>query len=88
MTTQIINISLPKELVKKIDNAASVDYASRSEFIRQTIVRRLKAQDNDIWGELAIGADEVRASAKKAGYASDKDYLRAVKEVRSSTRKR
>lgn len=63
MATQIINISLPQELVKRIDKAANADYASRSEFIRQSIVRRLKAQDNEVWEELAAGADEVRTNA-------------------------
>ena len=88
MSTQIINLSLPEELVKKIDRAAKSQYASRSEFIRQAVVGRLRTQDSDIWEALAAGADEVRDSAKRAGYVTDKDFARAVKEVRQTTSKK
>jgi len=84
MSTQIINISLPEELVKKIDNAAKANYASRSEFIRQSVVSRLHSNDNGIWDVLESGADEVRTKAELAGYKSDDDFVRAVKEVRQS----
>jgi metal-responsive CopG/Arc/MetJ family transcriptional regulator len=86
MSTQIINLSLPEELVKKIDRAAKGQYASRSEFIRQAVVGRLRMQDGDVWGALVSGAEEVRSSAERAGYVTSEDYARAVKEVRRSTR--
>ena len=54
--TKIINLSLPEELLKQIDKAAKSEYASRSDFIRETIVRRLKGQRIvDEWGD-ALGA--------------------------------
>jgi metal-responsive CopG/Arc/MetJ family transcriptional regulator len=43
MSTQTINISLPKELVEKIDSAAKAEFASRSDYIRQALVGKLKA---------------------------------------------
>lgn len=50
--SKIINISLPEDLVKKIDKLAKSEYASRSDFIRETIVRRLKGQRIvDEWGD-------------------------------------
>ncbi len=88
MPTQIVNISLPNELVKKIDDAAKSRYASRSEYIRQAVVSRLRAQDIDAWSSLAAGADELRDKAGRAGYTTDKDFARAVKEVRQSTSKK
>jgi metal-responsive CopG/Arc/MetJ family transcriptional regulator len=87
MSTQIINLSLPEELVKKVDKAAKSQYASRSEFIRQTLVNRLQAQDKDAWEALVAGAEEVRTSAEQTGYVTDKDFVRAVKEVRQATNK-
>ena len=52
MASRIINISLPEELLKKIDKTAKSDYASRSDFIRETLVRRLKGQRIvDEWGD-------------------------------------
>jgi Arc/MetJ-type ribon-helix-helix transcriptional regulator len=87
MSTQIINLSLPEELVQKIDRAAKAQFANRSEYIRQAVVSRLRAQDSDAWAALAAGADEVRDSAKQAGYSTDKDFAQAAKEVRRSTGK-
>lgn len=41
MSTRTINISLDEELVKKIDKAAKGEYASRSDYIRQSVVNQL-----------------------------------------------
>ena len=87
MSTQIINLSLPEELVRKIDRAAQGQYASRSEFIRQAVVNRLRSQDEGVWAALAAGADEVRISAERAGYKTDEDYARAVKEIRQGNKR-
>lgn len=86
MSTQIVNLSLPEELVKKIDRAAKGQYASRSEFIRQAVVSRLRAQDDDVWAALAAGAEEVRTSAERSGYTTNEDIARAVKEVRRESK--
>jgi metal-responsive CopG/Arc/MetJ family transcriptional regulator len=44
MPTKIINISLPAELLTKLDAAAKANYASRSDYIRESIVLRLNGQ--------------------------------------------
>ena len=88
MPSQIVNISLPKELIEKIDRAAKDQYGSRSEYIRQAVVSRLRTQDTEAWDELADMADEVREKAAQAGYVTDEDFVRAVKEVRQVKRKR
>lgn len=50
--SRTINISLPEDLVKKIDQLAKGEYASRSDFIRETLVRRIKGQRIvDEWGD-------------------------------------
>jgi len=36
MAIQTINIPLPEELVKKIDHLAKAEFASRSDYIRQS----------------------------------------------------
>lgn len=47
-----INISLPADLLKKIDDEAKSEFANRSDFIRDTLVRRLKHQRIiDEWGD-------------------------------------
>lgn len=84
MSTQTINLSLPKELVKKIDNAAKAEYASRSDYIRQALVGKLKADQaqSDDWDLLEALSMEIAEKAVKEGYKADEDFVRATKEVR------
>ena len=87
MSTQIINLSLPEELVKKIDNAASSQYASRSEYIRQAVVGRLRNEQDDDWHNLALLSEELGSKAKQAGLTKDDDFVQAVKEVRANKKR-
>jgi len=84
MSVQTINISLPKELVKKIDSAARVEFASRSDYIRQALVGKLKADkiQQDDWSLLEALSAEIAESAAKQDYKTSEDFVRAVKEVR------
>lgn len=55
MASRPINISFPDELIKEIDKAAKSEYASRSEYIRDAVVRRLKGQRIvDEWGDEGV----------------------------------
>lgn len=82
MTTQTINISLPKGLVKKIDNAAKLRFASRSDYIRQALVGKLITDKDQDWDLLESLSTEIAENAEKAGYKTKNDFVRAVKEVR------
>lgn len=42
MNTQTFNLSLPKDLVKIIDEQAKKDFSSRSDYIRKSLVAQLK----------------------------------------------
>ena len=86
MSTQTINISLPKELVKKIDDAAKTEFASRSDYIRQALVSKLRADKvhADDWDLLEALSTEIAQGAKDANLESDADFVRAVKDVRTS----
>jgi len=84
MSTQTINISLPKELIKRIDDAAKSEYASRSDYIRQALVGKLKADQvqADDWDLLEALSVEIAEKANKEGYTTEDDFVRATKEVR------
>jgi Arc/MetJ-type ribon-helix-helix transcriptional regulator len=86
MSTQTINISLPKELVEKIDDAAKIEFASRSDYIRQALVSKLRADraQADDWDLLEALSAEIAQGAKDANLKSDDDFVRAVKDVRVS----
>lgn len=84
MPTLTVNISLPEELVKKIDVAAKAEYASRSDYIRQALVAKLQTDrvKEDDWDLLEELTSEIAASAATRGYSTDEDFVRVVKEVR------
>jgi Arc/MetJ-type ribon-helix-helix transcriptional regulator len=85
MSTQTINISLPKERVQKIDSAAKAEFASRSDYIRQALVGKLRADkvQADDWDLLEALSEEIAQSAAKENYKTDDDFVRAAKEVRA-----
>ncbi|HEY4160555.1 MAG TPA: ribbon-helix-helix domain-containing protein [Candidatus Saccharimonadales bacterium] len=84
MSTQLVNISLPKELVAKIDRAAKGQYASRSEYIRQAVVGRLRDEEDEAWDRLIVLSDELSTEAERVGLVTDEDFVKAVKAARSS----
>lgn len=86
MSVQTINISLPKELIQKIDSAAKSEFASRSDYIRQALVSKLRAdktRDSD-WNVLESLSAEIEQRAKEEGYETEDDFVQAVKEIRNS----
>lgn len=87
MSTQIVNLSLPKDLVKKIDKAASNQYASRSEYIRQAVVGRLRNEQDEDWDNLVLLSKELDSKAKQAGLITDDDFAQAVKEIRANKKR-
>lgn len=44
MSSQTFNLSLPKELVKKLDAQAKKEFSSRSDYVRRAIVNQLKSE--------------------------------------------
>ena len=85
MPTQTINISLPEDLVKKIDGAAKAEFASRSDYIRQALVSKLRADkaQSDDWDLLEALSAEITKNAKAENLVTDDDFTRVVKETRA-----
>ena len=77
MTTQTLNIALPKELVKKVDEAASKEYKNRSELIREAL--RIYLKDMEEWEDLSKYGREV---GRRMGIKSEKDVDKIVYEYR------
>lgn len=66
MSTKTFNLSLPEELVDKLDSQAKKDFSSRSDYIRKAVVNQLRS-------EQALEAVFNRANEKGAaqGIASE-----------------
>ena len=77
-----INISLPEELLKKIDDEARAEYASRSDFIRDTLVKRLRNQRVvDEWGDEGTWETVVNFREISPSGVSSDDVLAAIKQL-------
>lgn len=77
MNTQTLNIVLPKDLVKKVDEVAKREYKNRSEFIREAL--RIYLNDKQNWEDLLAYGKKV---GKKMGIKSEKDVNRIIDEYR------
>ena len=76
-TTKLITISLPPELLKKIEKLARKENRTRSEFFRETVRQYLTKEE---WRDLNLYA---RSVAGKAGIKTEEDVDRLVNESRS-----
>ncbi|MBI3261418.1 ribbon-helix-helix protein, CopG family [Candidatus Berkelbacteria bacterium] len=77
MSTKIINISLPKPILEKIDQAARRESRSRSEFIREVFRRQFTLEEN--WETLRAKAVQ---RAQTAGIRTERDVDRFVAQTR------
>ena len=77
MKSQAYNIVFPKELMKKIDAAARRSYKNRSDYIRDSVVSKLR-EDEEWERVLAEGAEIGR----RMGIKSEEDAYRLVEEYR------
>lgn len=77
MNTQTLNIALPKDLVKKVDEVAKKEYRNRSELIREAL--RVYLIDKQDWYDLL---DYGKKVGKKMGIKSEEDVNRVVYEAR------
>ena len=77
MNTQTLNISLPKDLVKKVDELAKKEYRNRSQLIREAL--RVYLSDKKEWNDLL---DYGKKVGKKMGIKNEADVNKIVYEFR------
>jgi len=83
MSTQTLNIALPKELVKKIDALAKKEYRNRSELIREAV--RTYIDDKSAWEEIFRAGEKAM---KKMGIKSEEEVNDIVYEYRHGRKPR
>ncbi len=77
MLTQTLNIALPKDLVKKVDEVAKKEYRNRSELIREAL--RVYLADKQEWNDLLNYGKKV---GKEMGIKSEAEVNKIVFEYR------
>lgn len=77
MQTQTFNISLPQELIKKVDKQARKEYKNRSELIREAL--RMYLKDNERWEDLFSYGQRM---GKRSGVKSEKGVTKIVSDFR------
>lgn len=77
MQSQTLNISLPKDLIKKIDEVAGMEYRNRSELIREALRAYIKKTEK--WNKIL--SDGIKYG-QKSGITSEEDVNRIVSEYR------
>jgi len=78
----MINFSIPKKLLKEMDQAAKETARSRSEMIREAVRRLLNEQE-----EKELLFNSIRASAKGANLSEEK-AMELVEEAKKWARKK
>jgi len=77
MNTQTLNIALPADLVKKVDEVAKREYRNRSELIREAL--RAYIRNIEKWEELFSYGKTV---AKKLGITKEEEVTKIVNDYR------
>lgn len=83
MNTQTLNIALPADLVKKVDDLAKKEFRNRSELIREAL--RSYISNKEKWDELFAYGKSV---GKKLHITSEKDVNKIVAEHRNGKNSR
>ena len=79
--TKTINLSLPAELLKKIDRQVKSELRTRSDFFRETA--RVYLAREEKWRALQR---QVSARAKAIGIRTEEDVDRVIQEFRREER--
>lgn len=45
MSSKTFNLSLPQELVQKLDSRARKDFSSRSDFVRKAVINQIRTEE-------------------------------------------
>ncbi|MBI2430868.1 MAG: ribbon-helix-helix protein, CopG family [Candidatus Levybacteria bacterium] len=83
MQTQTVNIALPKDLLRKADEVAKMEYRNRSELIREAL--RMYLVKMERWGKIF---EEGRKAARKSGITSEEQINDIVYEFRHGQKPR
>lgn len=73
MSTKTFNLSLPQELVTKLDSQAKKDFSSRSDYIRKAVVNQLRSEN-----ALQAVFDRANQKGAKLGITSEQQVYDTI----------
>ncbi len=76
MSTKTFNLSLPEELVKKLDEQAKKDYSSRSDYVRKAILNQMRTEQS-----LERVLDKANAKGKEDGITSEQQVYDIILDI-------
>ena len=76
MSTKTFNLSLPEELVKKLDEQAKKDYSSRSDYVRKAILNQMRTEQS-----LERVLDRANAKGKEDGITSEQQVYDIILDI-------
>ena len=81
MSSKAFNITLPQELVKKIDIAAKREYSNRSDYIRGVLVRDLNEREQ--WSTFF---EKTQAKGNRLGIKTEQQVYDTIEEYKNKQR--
>lgn len=75
MSSKTFNLSLPEELVCKLDEQAKKDFSSRSDYVRKAIVNQLRSEE-----ALQAVFNYANTKGKKLGVTSEQQVYDILSE--------
>jgi metal-responsive CopG/Arc/MetJ family transcriptional regulator len=83
MNKKTVNLSLPVELLKKVDVAAKREYSSRSDFVRKSLLNQLQIQeiDSEYQDFVSIYGKSLKNLSKNDSTVNNKELLNAANSI-------
>jgi metal-responsive CopG/Arc/MetJ family transcriptional regulator len=73
MSTKTFNLSLPQELVTRLDQHAKKDFSSRSDYIRKAVVNQMRSEQ-----ALEAVFDRSNQKGKAQGITSEQQVYDSI----------
>lgn len=79
--SQTVNITIPRELLKKVDSLADRDYTSRSDIIRQALLDKIRQPRLDEFGDESIWGTVADFRSLPGGGLPEKEFISRLKKL-------
>lgn len=79
--SQTVNITVPTELLKQVDELAKRDYTSRSDIIREALLAKVRKAQVDEWGDEGNWETVLDFRNLPGGGMPSKEFMARLKKL-------